>query len=104
MNIKNKYDIVYFEIVGFCNAKCPWCITGNKSLDEVSYPSKYIEVDDFENAINYLRDNGFICPGESRIDLYSWGEPMLHPELNNILKILGYYNEIGSNPKVRVLR
>ncbi|MFC2067695.1 radical SAM protein [Chloroflexota bacterium] len=92
LDIRNKYDLVYFEIVGFCNAKCPWCITGNKSLNEIIYPSQFIKVDDFENAINYLLDNGFICSGESRIDLYSWGEPMLHPELGKILNILSKNN------------
>ena len=90
--MKQKYDLVCFEIVGFCNAKCPWCITGNKSLNKASSPSGFINVDDFENAIDYLLDNGFIGPGESRIYLYSWGEPMLHPDLNGILKILSKNN------------
>lgn len=89
---KNQYDLVYFEIVGYCNARCPWCMTGSKRIDETAFPSTFIKVDHFENAINYLLDNGFICPGKCRIDLYSWGEPMLHPQLNDILRILSRNN------------
>jgi MoaA/NifB/PqqE/SkfB family radical SAM enzyme len=89
---KNQYDLVYFEIVGYCNARCPWCMTGSKRIDETAFPSTFIEVDHFENAINYLLDNGFVCPGKCRIDLYSWGEPMLHPKLNDILRILSRNN------------
>ena len=88
MENEQKYSSVVFEIVGFCNARCPWCITGNKSLKHLSYPAKSISMDDFQNAIDRLIDGGFIYPGESVIDLYNWGEPMLHPELNAILKIL----------------
>ena len=88
----NQYDLVYFEIVGYCNARCPYCMTGSKRIDETVFPSKFIELDHFENAINYLLDNGFICPGKCRIDLYSWGEPMLHPKLNDILRILSRNN------------
>jgi MoaA/NifB/PqqE/SkfB family radical SAM enzyme len=63
-------------------------MTGSKRLDKNTFPSTSIKVDHFENAINYLLDNGFIYPGKCRIDLYSWGEPMLHPRLNDILRIL----------------
>lgn len=89
---ENRYDLVVFEIVGFCNAKCPWCITGNRSINESSYPSKFIQVNDFENAINTLLEGNIICPGECFMYLCSWGEPMLHPELNMILRILNKNN------------
>ena len=89
---ENRYGWVAFEIVGFCNSKCPWCMTGNRSIKESSYPSKLIQVNDFENAINTLLDGNIICPGVSLIYLCSWGEPMLHPELNMILRILNKNN------------
>jgi organic radical activating enzyme len=88
MDKEKKYNLVYFEIVGFCNARCPWCVTGNKSLNQVSYPSRFINVNDFRNAIVTLLEGGLIYPRESLISLANWGEPMLHPELSEILKIL----------------
>ena len=88
MDKEKKYNLVYFEIVGFCNARCPWCVTGNKSLNQVSYPSRFINVNDFHNAIVTLLEGGLIYPRETLIRLDNWGEPMLHPELTKILKIL----------------
>jgi glycosyltransferase involved in cell wall biosynthesis/2-polyprenyl-3-methyl-5-hydroxy-6-metoxy-1,4-benzoquinol methylase/GT2 family glycosyltransferase/organic radical activating enzyme len=88
MDKEKKYNLVYFEIVGFCNARCPWCVTGNKSLNQVSYPSRFINVNDFRNAIVKLLEGGLIYPRETIIRLENWGEPMLHPELSEILKIL----------------
>jgi len=88
MDKEKKYNLVYFEISGFCNARCPWCVTGNKSLNQVSYPSRFINVNDFRNAIAALLGGGLIYPRETLIRLDNWGEPMLHPELTEILKIL----------------
>ena len=86
MSKRHAYHSVYFDVVGFCNAKCPWCQTGNGSLKQ--YPPKYIRVDDFRQAIDRLKDSGFIDADASLLDLFSWGEPMLHPQLNAILRIL----------------
>jgi len=88
MDKEKKYNLAYFEIVGFCNARCPWCVTGNKSLNQVSYPSRFINVNDFRNAIVTLLEGGLIYSRETLVRLANWGEPMLHPELNEILKIL----------------
>ena len=88
MDKEKKYNLVYFEISGLCNARCPWCVTGNKSLNQVSYPSRFINVNDFHNAIVTLLEGGLIYPRETMIRLDNWGEPMLHPELNEILKLL----------------
>jgi len=82
-----KYSAFYFEIVGFCNAKCPYCVTGNKSLKQAGHPSKCIEVNDFQKAIDRLLDIGLMYPGDA-VSLFNWGEPTLHPKLNEILKVL----------------
>lgn len=91
-DVKAPYDLVYFDIVGYCNAKCPYCMTGSRRVDDAAFPSKAIEVDRFEKAIDHLLANGFICAGRSRIDLYSWGEPLLHPKLNDVLRVLSTRN------------
>ncbi len=81
------YKTVVFEIVGFCNAKCPWCPTGNRSM--VDRPSRCIPPSEFEQAVERLVSEGLISSPESTVYLYNWGEPMLHPRLNDVLSILG---------------
>ncbi len=84
------YKTVYFEIVGFCNGRCPWCPTGNMSM--VDFPSRTIPPSDLDNAIKRLLKMGLISTQESCVFLYNWGEPMLHPELDRILSILCEHN------------
>ena len=83
------YKTVYFEISGICNAKCPWCVTGNQSLSKINNPYgfKFIKPDDFERAIDKLIELGLIS-SSSCISLYSWGDPLLHPDFEKILEIL----------------
>lgn len=83
---QNIYKNVYFEIVGFCNAVCPWCPSGNKSMSNI--PSRVIPPPEFKNAIEELIKKKLISPEQSIINLYNWGEPMLHPKIDNILDTL----------------
>jgi MoaA/NifB/PqqE/SkfB family radical SAM enzyme len=79
------YDMVYFEISGLCNARCPWCVRGNGHLK--SYPARFIPPQEFQKGIERLFDEGLIGP-DSIVGLYNYGEPLLHPSLKDILKIL----------------
>ena len=82
------YQKVYFEISGICNARCPWCVTGNQSLGKKSScSSKFIKPVDFERAIDRLMEIGLIN-SSSCISLFNWGEPLLHPEFEKILEVL----------------
>ena len=81
----SMYKTVYFEISGICNANCPWCVTGRGSSK--SYPSRFIPPAEFQNAIDYLFKESLIDSG-SLINLYNYGEPLLHPYLSEILQIL----------------
>jgi MoaA/NifB/PqqE/SkfB family radical SAM enzyme len=83
------YNTVYFEISGICNAKCPWCVNGRGSLK--SYPSRFIPPEEFRSAIKRLFDMSLIN-SNSLINLYNFGEPLLHPSLNEILQILVDFN------------
>jgi organic radical activating enzyme len=85
------YKTIVFEIVGYCNAHCPWCPTGNGSTS--NHRSRAIPPQEFEKAISNLLNKGLVSPKESVIYLHNWGEPTLHPELNDILHIL-YKNKI----------
>lgn len=79
------YNSVYFEISGLCNAKCPWCVNGRGNLKP--YPSRTIPTHEFQNAIDYLFKESLI-DSNSLINLYNYGEPLLHPYLSEILQIL----------------
>jgi len=79
------FNSVYFEISGLCNAKCPWCVNGRGNLKP--YPSRTIPAQEFKNAIDYLFQESLI-DSNSLINLYNYGEPLLHPDLCEILQIL----------------
>jgi MoaA/NifB/PqqE/SkfB family radical SAM enzyme len=79
------YNSVYFEISGLCNAKCPWCVNGRGNLKP--YPSRIIPPKEFQIAIDYLLKETLI-DSNSLIHLYNYGEPLLHPCLDEILQIL----------------
>lgn len=79
------YNLVYFEISGMCNGKCPWCVNGNGR--ERSYPSRFIPPQEFKKAINRLFDESIIT-SDTLIGLYNYGEPLLHPQFDEIIRIL----------------
>jgi len=79
------YNDVHFEISGYCNAKCPWCVTGRGSINEKL--KKFITANEFSEIMENLIAHKFICEN-SIINLYNWGEPFLNPELIDILKII----------------
>jgi len=78
-------DTIYYEISGFCNAKCRYCPTGNGVTKEC--PSRFIPVDDFASGLKKLYNLG-ILNNKTFLGLYNWGDPMLHPHLDEIIKIL----------------
>ncbi|HIE07386.1 MAG TPA: radical SAM protein, partial [Desulfarculaceae bacterium] len=75
------YKEVYFEISGICNARCPFCVTGTRRLPQ----GDFISVDLFEKSIDKLIEEKLI-DRRSCIFLYNWGEPFLHPDLDNIIE------------------
>lgn len=80
-----EYKKFFFEISGKCQAKCPHCCTGNRSLR--SQASRFVPVEDFTAATDRLLEQGVI--GKStQFDLYNWGEPFLHPDLRAVLTAL----------------
>lgn len=96
---------INFEISGICNAKCPYCVTGvsnsNKKINSdknINY--SFIKIENFKKALDYIVDEKILDVKSGSIALYNWGEPFLHPEFDNIIKILNYHNikfRISSN-------
>ncbi|MDH3326104.1 MAG: hypothetical protein OEM38_05225 [Gammaproteobacteria bacterium] len=86
----HKYLI---DIAGTCNLKCPSCPVGNFSdsdfLSELK-PKGFMDKILFSSIIKRIRDEN---PGERvLVNLFSWGEPLLHPDLPEFIDEL---NELG---------
>lgn len=79
------FKTLVFEISGVCNARCPYCITGNRSGGVGR--ERFVDPARFEAALDRLLSQGLI--GERTVvHLYNWGEPFLHPDLPAILSAL----------------
>ena len=70
---------IYIEITNICNLKCKFC-------PETARPKEFMSLENFEEIIRKIHKNTkLVC-------LHVKGEPLLHPELEGILKILEKYN------------
>ena len=78
-----KYEAIYFDLTGTCNAKCPYCMTGPGKLRV----KNFIEVDTFREALKRLKNTGVIFP-DSVVSLYNWGEPFIHPKIESIIEVM----------------
>lgn len=77
------FETIYFDITGGCNAKCPLCVTARTTFGK---RIEHISREDFGRTLDRLLDLGLAEPGRSTIKLYSWGEPILHPDLDGIVQ------------------
>ncbi len=69
------------DIVGACNLACPSCPRGNYP----DQPSKGImSLKKYEKVIEKILEES---PNVSMISLYNWGEPLLHPQLQDFITI-----------------
>ena len=70
---------IYIEITNICNLKCKFC-------PETKRKKQSMTVNDFENIIRKIHGHtNLVC-------LHVKGEPLIHPHLGDILKILEKYN------------
>jgi len=70
---------IYIEITNICNLKCKFCPETNRKKE-------FMSVENFEEIIKKIHKyTNLVC-------LHVKGEPLLHPDLEDILKILEKYN------------
>ena len=70
---------IYIEITNVCNLKCRFC-------PETKRNKAFMTVEDFERIISQIHNyTNLVC-------LHVKGEPLLHPELEELLRILEKYN------------
>lgn len=84
------YHLVYWDISGVCNGACRYCPSGSKNILGNLHKSQagFLSPKDFRDGLTYLTQKGIINPPGSHIGLYSWGEPYLHPQFEEMLQIL----------------
>ena len=70
---------IYIEITNVCNLKCKFC-------PETRRNKAFMTVESFERIINQIHNY------TNLVYLHVKGEPLLHPELEELLKILEKYN------------
>lgn len=70
---------IYIEITNICNLKCKFC-------PETSRNKQFMSIENFEDIISKIyKYTNLVC-------LHVKGEPLLHNQLESILKILEKYN------------
>src|ERR1051326_8546502 len=96
-NSADAFRYILMDIVGGCNAKCPFCITGREDFGK---RLRFTPVEDFARALDRLIELGLATPNHSTIGLFNWGEPILHPDLDGIVRAVNardLYLSISTN-------
>lgn len=71
---EKRFQKVYIEITNVCNLKCSFCLEGKRE-------KRFITTNEFKEIILKIKDY------TNLIALHVKGEPLLHPELKEILSI-----------------
>ena len=67
------------DILSSCNLKCASC---PHSIEETDVPKGSMTLETFKSVFDKIIEDS---PSISHISLYSWGEPLLHPYLSEII-------------------
>lgn len=90
--------IINLEVVGTCNLRCPSCPVGNYADKWSGNTKGVIAVPLYRDLLEKLRVE--MGTEESVLALYSWGEPLIHPhigELVSLAKAKGFKVNISTN-------
>jgi MoaA/NifB/PqqE/SkfB family radical SAM enzyme len=74
------------DILGSCNLKCASC---PHSIVETDVPKGSMRLDVFKKVFDKIIED---TPSISHINLYSWGEPLLHPYIDKIINYVHEHN------------
>ena len=77
--MKKPLKKIYIEITNLCNLKCSFC-------SQSSRKGRCMSATEFENIISQIKDY------TDYVHLHVKGEPLVHPELGEILEICNSYN------------
>ena len=77
--MRKTYKKIYIEIINNCNLNCNFC-------SKVTRPRKFMSKEEFEIILKKIKDY------TDYIYLHVKGEPLLHPQLIEMLKLTEKYN------------
>lgn len=77
---KSKFKFIYLEITKNCNLKCPFCPSSKISNNE------YVSINSFSEMINKIKEY------TKTVYLHVLGEPLLHPNFEELVKICNQSN------------
>lgn len=81
---RQRISDVFIDIVGPCNLRCAMCPQGNLERRSAERGRGFMSVQLFERTMAFLQERRFL--GEY-VNLYNWGDPLLHPHLGEILDV-----------------
>lgn len=83
------YSEVWMDICNKCNAKCKYCLTGsaNRYGRSKDIPPYFMPFSEFKHMAEHMKDCGIITP-DCIFRIYNWYEPMLNPELPEIMNYI----------------
>jgi len=84
------------DIINACNLRCPYCPTGRRQNSGRN--RRVIDIDLVETFLNNIGDYLIMA------DLFNWGEPLLHPQIEDIVKMVHkrrIFIQISTNLNIR---
>jgi MoaA/NifB/PqqE/SkfB family radical SAM enzyme len=90
--------IFVIDVVGTCNLRCPTCPVANSP----ERPNGFMDLALFEQIVTKIRHESPVP--HPQINLYNWGEPLLHPDLPAMITMLrraGMRSHLSSNLNIR---
>lgn len=82
---KKKSFFFYIDVVGSCNLRCPSCPVGNSP--EVANPNGFMKLEVLEEIMQKATKDCDV----TGVGLFNWTEPLLHPQLPELVKIVQSY-------------
>jgi len=90
--------IFVIDVVGTCNLRCPTCPVGNSP----ERPKGFMDLALFERIVEKIRHESPVP--HPQINLFNWGEPLLHPDLPAMIAILrraGMRSHLSTNLNIK---
>lgn len=84
--MSNGFSEVNIEISGRCNARCPYCVKGIKNREKGEM-DHVMDLSMFKEILNHLYRYEIIS-SDASVGLYSWGEPFLNNQINDICSFM----------------
>jgi MoaA/NifB/PqqE/SkfB family radical SAM enzyme len=84
------YNTIYWDIIGLCNSNCLYCCNGGNNVlgQKHREQANVLFPEEFEVALNILSNKGVAIPNQTHIELYNWGEPFLHPQFEDMTRMV----------------